>query len=309
MKTTIYKFFVFALTISLLTLSISAQRRGRSRSKPQPRPQPIVFAVLDDGKTIEPIGVIDKGNLEALQTTDDNGKVLLDIHKTYYKPKTAYKLVFGSANKGTVTVVKSDPKSDCAANSATVTTVSPTAKLKGFVMGLATSDTILKTASGVRRLPTAAERREIEDLVRDEFIKQGVKADSVEKMKYYNLTAIDVDNDGRAEMVGSFWTGDSNVERNLLFFIAEKQKNGKYKFGYSDFRKVVPNEVMSGELKDLDDGIYNELLLDSMEYDGDTTAEIFTIVKGFEGNNFNVYSKREGKWTKVFEGSNYHCAY
>ena len=176
-------------------------------------------------------------------------------------------------------------------------------------MGLATNKPVAKTASGVRRLPTAAERREIEDLVRDEFINQGVSENAAGKMKYHNLTAIDVDADGKAEMVGSFWTGDTAVERNLLFFIAEKQKNGKYGFGYSEFRKIVPDEVMSGELKDLDDGTYHELLLDSMEYDGDTTAEIFTLVKGFEGNNFNVYSKREGKWTKVFEGSNYHCAF
>ena len=172
MKTTIYKFFVITLTISLLSVSIFAQRRGRS--KPQPKPKTIVFAVLDDGKSIEPIGVIDKGELGALQLTNENGKVLVDIHKTYYKPKTGYNLVFGSANKGKVTVVKSDPKAECASNLATVNTVSSTAKLKGFVMGLATNTTVAKTASGIRRLPNAAERREIEDLVREEFIQKGV---------------------------------------------------------------------------------------------------------------------------------------
>lgn len=307
MKTTIYKIFVFALTISLLSVSIFAQRRGRSNV--QPKTKTVVFAVLNDGKTIEPIGAIDKGELGALELTDEDGKVLIDIHKTFYKPKTRYNLVFGSANKGSVSVVKSDPKADCAANMATVNTVSSTAKIKGFVMGLATNKTIAKTASGVRRLPTAAERREIEDLVRGEFIKQGVSGNDAGKMKYHNLTAIDVDADGRAEMVGSFWTGDSAIERNLLFFIAEKQKNGKYAFGYSEFRKIIPNEVMSGELKDLDDGIYHELLLDSLEYNGDKTAEIFTLVRGFEGNTFKVYSKRDGKWTQVFERSNYHCAY
>lgn len=307
MKTKFYKFFVFTLTISLLTTAIFAQRR--SRRKPPPKPKPIVFAVLNDGKSIEPIGVIDKGELVALQPADENGKILVDIHKTYYKPKTRYNLVFGSANKGIVNVVSSDPKSECAGNIATVTTISAKAKIKGLVMGLATNSSIAKTASGVRRLPTAAERREIENLVREEFIKQGVSASAVEKMKYHNLTAIDVDNDGKAELVGSFWAENSVNERNLLFFIADQARNGKYNFGYSNYEKFTPENVMSGEIKALDDGIYNELLLDSMEYDGDTTAEIFTLTQGFEGNNFNVYSKREGKWTKVFEGSNYHCAY
>jgi hypothetical protein len=65
---------------------------------------------------------------------------------------------------------------------------------------------------------------------------------------------------------------------------------------------------MSGDLKDLDK-LGGELLLDALEYNGDSTAEIFTINKAFEGNNFQVYSRQNGKWIKVFEGYNYHCAY
>jgi GH24 family phage-related lysozyme (muramidase) len=46
-----------------------------------------------------------------------------------------------------------------------------------------------------------------------------------------------------------------------------------------------------------------------MDYNGDTTDEIFTVVKAFEGYNYNVYSRQDGKWTRIFEGYNYHCAY
>jgi hypothetical protein len=175
-------------------------------------------------------------------------------------------------------------------------------------MALATSEAPQKTASGVRRLPTPTERAEIETLVRAELVKQGVSANAAKNLKYYNLTALDVDADGAAEMVGSFWTETSAKERNLLFFIAEKDDGGKYKFGYSDYKKVTSDDVMSGDLKDLDE-LGGELLLDALEYTGDSTAEIFTINKAFEGNNFQVYSRRGAKWTKVFEGYNYHCAY
>jgi hypothetical protein len=72
---------------------------------------------------------------------------------------------------------------------------------------------------------------------------------------------------------------------------------------------VTPEEVMSGELKDLDEGIGHELLLDALEYSGDNSAEIFTLRKAFEGYNYQVYSRSGGKWTKVYEGYNYHCAY
>jgi hypothetical protein len=130
----------------------------------------------------------------------------------------------------------------------------------------------------------------------------------LKNLKYYNLTALDTDSDGTAEMVGSFWVESSAKERNLLFFIAERDAGGKYKFGYSEYNKVTPDDVMSGELKALDE-LGGELLLDAFEYNGDKSAEIFTIRRAFEGNNFHVYSRQNGEWKRVFEGYNYHCAF
>ena len=292
----------------LLLLSISVVfAQKRTKQKPATKPKPIVFAVLNDGQTLEPIGEIDNGKLVGTANGGDESKLLAAFTNKYYKPKTVYNLIFGGAANGTVTVKSYDAKSDCGKNLAQISTQSAKAKLKGFVMGLATGEKTAKTALGTRRLPTAAERSEIESLVRAEFSKQGVSANAVKNLKYYNLTALDVDNDGTTEMVGSFWVESSAKERNLLFFIAGKDGD-KYKLGYSDYKKVTPDDVMSGELKDLDE-LGGELLLDVLEYNGDATAEIFTLNKSFDGNNFQVYSRQNGKWTKVFEGYNYHCAY
>ena len=293
----------------LLTNSIIfSQKRGKA--KPAVKPKAIIFAVIDDGERMEPIAEIGKGKLVQAMGGDGDEKSLLNFSKNYYKPKSTYNLVFGGAKNGTVTVVSSNPKSDCGKNAASITTQSAKAKLKGLVMGLATNDMPQKTASGLRRLPTPAERSEIESLVRAEFVKQGISANAVKNLKYHNLTALDVDNDGIAEMVGSFWAENSADERNLLFFLAEKSKGGKYSFGYSEYQKITPDQVMSGELKDLDtEAMINELLLDALDYNGDKTAEVFTVVKAFEGYNYNVYSRQNGKWTKVFESSNYHCAF
>ncbi len=298
------KITVSVLFLMALVSLIAAQRK---RPPAKPKPKPIIFAVLNDGQTLEPIATIDKGKLVAL--VGGEPKPLKSFVNTYYKPQTTYNLIFGGAMNGKVTIKSSSPNSDCGKSLATVTTQSAKAKLKGMVMGLATNETTLKSAKGVRRLPTAAERREIESLVRAEFAKQNVSANSLKKLQYYNLTALDADDDGEAEMVGSFWVESSAKERNLLFFIADKDIGGKYKFGFSEYNKVTPEEVMSGDLKDLDTGIGSELLLDALEYNGDTTAEIFTINKAFEGNNFHVYSRQDGKWTRVFENYNYHCAY
>lgn len=292
----------------LLIISIGFGQK-RAKTKLPSKPKPIVFAVLNDGQTLEPIGEINKGELTDVSASSGDVKVAAAFANSYYKPNATYDLIFGGQVNGKVTVKNADPKSECGKNLATVTTQSVKAKLKGMVMGLATNDIADKTAKGVRRMPTPAERSEIEALVRAEFAKQSVSSAAIKTLKYHNLTALDVDNDGKAEIVGSFWVDSSPKERNLLFFIADKGSDGSYSFGYSDYKKVTPEEIMSGEMKDLDSGIGNELLIDAMEYNGDSTAEIFTITQSFEGNNFQVYSRQNGKWKKVYEGYNYHCAF
>lgn len=297
------KISIFAVLILLTVSAAFSQKRGKTAAKPKP----VVFAVLDDGKTLEPIGEIDKGELIAIPGEGDD-KSLMNFVRTYYQPKTNYSLIFGGKLNGLVSVVSSNPKSDCGKNLATVATKSSRTNLKGLVMGLATNARTQAVSNGVRRFPTYTERAEAEALVRAEFAKQGVSEEAIKNLHYYNLTALDFNNDGKAEMVGTFWTESSPKERNLLFFIAEQASNGKYEFGYSDYQKITPDDLMSGELKDLDE-LGGELLLDILEYNGDNTAEVFTINRAFEGNNFYVYSKIDGKWKRVYEGYNYHCAY
>lgn len=296
------------LVLSLSIIAAVAQKK--TKKTVSAKPKPIVFAVLNDGQTLEPIGEIDKGELVETTNGGSEPKELKQFVGNYYKPNTKYNLIFGSKSNGTITVKSSSPESDCAKNQATVTTQTTRTKLKGFVMALATNAPAEKSASGVRRLPTTAERAELESLVRAEFIKQSVSSKAAKKLDFYNLTALDVNNDGKAEIVGSSWVDTSAKEKNLLFFIAEMDAGGKYNFGYSNYSKVTPDDLMGGaDMKVLDEGIGIELLLDSIEYNGDASAEIFTVTQSFEGNNFSVYSKIDGKWAQVFKGYNYHCAF
>lgn len=273
------------------------------------KPKTIIFGVLNDGSTLEPIAFVEKGKLTPTVNGSDESTIITAFNKTYYKPKTTYSLIFGGIKTGSVTVKSSDPKSECSANMANVTYQSTKARLKGFVMALATNASTKNTATGVRRLPTAAERVQIETLVRAEFTKQKVAASAQKNLRYHNLTALDANSDGSAEFVGSYWVVTSKTERALLFFIADKNKSGKYALDFSEFKAVKESEVMSGEIKHVDEGIYNELLLDVFDYDADGTGEIFTYIQSFEGSGFNVYRRENSKWTKSFEGSNYHCGY
>jgi hypothetical protein len=299
--------FAVCLIILISISAVAAQKRKPVNSKTKSKP--VIFAVLNDGQTLEPIAYVDKGELSAAASGDNEAKVLADFTKTYYKPQTIYRMIFGGADAGTVTVKSSNQKAECAPHTAQSTAQSGKAKLRGFVMALATDAPVNKKASGLRRLPTANERSEIESLVRAEFTREKVPANAIKNLRSHNLTALDVDDDGKAELIGTYWAETSATTRALLFFIADKNAAGKYAFGHSEFKAVKQDDVMSGDIKALDNGIYHELLLDVFDYDGDGTGEVFTYVQAFEGVGFNAYRRAGGKWTRTFEGTNYHCGF
>lgn len=302
------KILVLSLFVLISTSAAIAQKK-RPPVNAKTKSKPVIFAVLNDGKMLEPIAYVDKGVLVAAASGDSDAKDLSSFAKSYYAPKATYRMIFGGADAGTVSVKSFDIKAECAKHTAQITWQSPKAKLRGMVMALATNAPTGKKASGLRRLPTAVERAEIESLVRAEFTKGGVTANALKNLRSHNLTALDVDNDNQIELIGTYWVETSSTTRALLFFIADKNANGKYAFGHSEFETVKQDDVMSGDIQALDNGVYHELLLDIYDYDGDGTSEIFTYVQSFEGAGFNAYQRENGKWTRAFEGSNYHCAF
>jgi hypothetical protein len=287
------------LALSSMVAPVFAQR-GR---------KPVIFAILDDGKTFEPIAFIEKGKLTSAIDGGSEQKEIELFFKAYYKPQSQYRLIFGGANAGTATVKSSNKDSECSKHTAEGTVSSTRTKLSGFVMALATDAVTKKAASGLRRKPTPSERTEIESMVRAEFAKNQVSAAARKILHSQNLTALDVDNNKDVEFVGSYWVETGKTERALLFFIAEKGANGKYEFGFSNFGTVKQEEVMSGDIKNVDEGFYHEVLLEVFDYDNDGVSEIFTYTPSFEGAGFNAYKREKGKWGLAFEASNYHCAY
>lgn len=294
------------LLAAALCAAFTAQAQRTKPKKPAATPNPIIFAVLSDGTTLEPIAVVDKGKL--LQTVNGGGeaKEITAFTQTYYKPGTRYKLIFGSAVSGSVEVKKADPRAECFKNMAVAQTRVDKTPLKGLVMGLATNAPLKSTTPAYRRRPTPAEREEVEKLVLTEFAKQKV---TPKTLRYHNLTALDLDRDGNAELVGSYWAEAGSTKRALLFFIADKDAGEKYSLGHHEFHLVDQEEVMSGDIKSVDDGVSHELLLDAFDYDGDGTSEVFTYTQTFEGAWFNVYQLENGKWVNIFEAYNYHCAF
>ncbi|MDI1240373.1 MAG: hypothetical protein PSX80_00455 [bacterium] len=296
------KSLLFLILILGLVTAADAQRRPAAAPV-----KTVIFAVLNDGKAIEPIGYIGaKGSMTPAIDGASEAPLLTAFHRTYFAKGKMFPLIFGGKVAGNVTVASSDPRGECVNYLANVATKTTRSALKGNIMALATNAKIAKPGSGIRRLPTPAERAEIETLVRETLIKNAISSDIA---KYHNLTALDVNNDGQADMVGSFWVEPSATEREVLFFIAELGADKKYRFGYSESRRIKQAETLSEDIKDVDTGVYHERLLDIFDVDGDGDSEIFSYVMSFEGAGFNVYKRQGEIWAKHFEASNYHCGY
>lgn len=294
-------FAILALTIGVSIVCAQA-RKGIERT--------VVFAVLENGGSVEPIGYVDRyGKITGAIDGASKPLVLKAFHKTYFAKGKTYSLLFGGKTSGTVAVVSSNPKAECGSFEAKVRTKTTRTPLMGNVMALATNSKLAKPGSGIRRLPTAAERSETEALVRSEFVKNGIAEAVTTNLRSLNLTALDVDSDANAELVGTYWVETSPKERGLLFFIAQRGADGKYAFGFSEFNKVGEADTMSEDIKDVDSGVYHERLLDVLDVDDDGVGEVFSYVMSFEGAGFNVYKRNRTGWSKHFEGSNYHCGY
>jgi len=294
------------LSIALFALVSGAVAQT---AKPANAKSPI-FAVLGDGTSIEPIGYVDgRGRItHAIDGGSERG-VLNAFHRTYFVKGKTYPLLFGGRPAGTVTLVSSDPAAECINFLGKVTTKTTRTPLKGNVMALATSAKMAKPGSGVRRLPTPAERADVEALVRAEYAKNAVPESATANLRSHNLTALDVDTDANAELVGTYWVDLSPTDRGLLFFIAQRGADGKYAFGHVEYNKVAQAETMSEDIKDVDSGVYHERLLDIFDVDGDGVSEIFTYIMSFESAGFNVYKRKTNGWVLHYEGSNYHCGY
>jgi hypothetical protein len=268
--------------------------------------KPVIFAVIDDGKIIEPIAVQSEGKWTPAIGGEQGSLELNEFALNYYTPKTSYHLITGGKINGKAIVVSNDPAAECSGAMATVTTSSAKVKLHRFEMALATNIRSSKPASGLRRSATTAEKTAIDKLAMATFRQHKAV---IKGLKAVKLTVLDTDNDKLHEIVGTYTVSPSSKERGMLFFIAAKNKAGLYEIQYSEYSAVKETEVMSGDITHVDEGIYQEMLLDVLDTDNSGAAKIFTMKLSFEGVGYNAYQRNGNQWERVLEISNYHCGY
>lgn len=303
-----------ALLALTLLAALCAPPAARAQ-KAEPRPSAIVFAVATGGgeMTIDPIlGLGPRGRVVPAGNADEDE--LKRFVADYFKPGRKYRLINGGGDAGTIIVKESKIGSDCFRTGASVEP-QMAGRLGGNVMGLATDSQTLGQRPPVRRAPTDEERAGVEKLARTLLAQKRLSPAQLRNLKTINLTALDLNNDGTAELVGTFKVARGKGAADLLFLLAESQgeaaAGANYRAGLSNHVALKVADLPGPEVFETagPGGFLSEILIDHLDIDGDGTGELFTYGQSLEGAQYKVYKKTRGRWLKLQEFYVYRCAY
>jgi hypothetical protein len=309
---------VLLLTLSLVSLFAlpgSAKRGAEGTRGAQQKA--VVFAVYGAGSAgasarMEPILIVEGGRFKEPVSGASEGNELTRFANDYYRKGQKYRVLFGGAEAGAATVLKSTRDEECFRTGSEIT-LRADARLNRNVMALATDSAGLGLAAAERsrRTPTASERTQVLELARSTYRQKGVAASLLPSIQVINLTAIDLDRDGKAELAGSFVVSKRTrkQERYVLFLLALPEGAG-YKAAFSNYEKYGEEAIMSGaSIGAINEGLYVERLVDHLDFDGDRTSELITISTGLEGVSYYIYKRQNGAWRRIYEFGNYRCAF
>lgn len=305
-----------ALVAALLLLAQPAPRAAAPQQRrPAARTQSAVFIVTKDDAAqeaqVEPVAVVNsRGALAEPESGAAGDGALSAFLARHYRAGAKYQLIFGGAEAGTLTIRAATP-GECSPNAAAAQVGPTSAKLGGNVMALATDGAHAPRAQSSRRMPTAEERAAALGLVKSFLVGKRVSASAVERgAKTLNLTATDLDGDGREELVGSYVVKIGPRVRDTLFLVAAPQARG-FRQVLTRYARVNAREMMDPSLIDSlgEGGLGTELYVEQLDADGDGVGEVFTVSRSFEGATYRAYSRRRGVWRAAYENYSYRCAY
>jgi hypothetical protein len=276
---------------SLPSIAIGVQRQAAGRAEGI-----LVCAVSGEGDaemTLDPIVIVRNGRLEA-PYAEYNDTAQSRFAGSYFKSGRKYRLLFGGGEAGTATISKWDKGcNNIHANAAVESSV----RIRGQVRALAVSGGSVGRKTSARRAPTDDERAAVMELVKKIYTSKATSAGLLRTLQTTNLTATDLDSDGKFEMIGSFVIATKDNRRRDLFLIA-KLDGSSYKAELANFQEYkLPPEGFDSEIK----------FVDQLDVNGDGLGEVLATQTGFDAYAYIIYQKRNGRWLKVYTAMGDAC--
>ncbi len=308
---------------SKTTQNKTTQNKTAQTAKPKQTPKPgqdtrpqesgvILFAVSKNGaeSMFDPIAIIAGRGLNKPPTGEEEPAALARFAGRYYRAGQKYSVLFGGGKSGSA-IVKEwlGKENECNRSMAGVELTTP-ARIDGKVMGLATNSNSLGRRESSRRQPTAEERESVLKIAQRIYRQKAVPASLFPNMRTINLTAVDLDENGKWEMIGSYLIKKRGTKvAHLLFLIAEPQGAG-YTASLARYDRINEADLPAGaSLDDLEDYVLAEILVDHLDIDKDGRSEVIAMDRSFEGVTYRVYKKQRNLWVKNYELYSYKCAY
>lgn len=248
---------------------------GESEQGPSSDYQMDALAVIDKGRYVDPVG-------------DGTNGAMKPFAERYFKAGSKYRVVFGGGEIGTATVRSS--QEGCNTIHSTVGFEGAN-KIRGQIKGLATNSDALGNQPSSRRALTAAERNSVMTLARNIYRQHKTSNAQLRTLKANNLTATDLDGDGKFEVVGNFQIayGPNSPYRRDLFLIATPGGTG-YRAELAEFQSYRMTDGFGRGIA----------FVDQLDMDGDGISEVVTINEGYDGYGYSIYQRKGGVWRSIY---------
>lgn len=296
-----------------MLLVIPVTLAGQTAAKKTKGETAALFAVTktQQGASLDPIVIINQGRLTQPPSGEQDTLTLRRFANSYYQPGRRYRFLFGGGEAGTITVKKWMGRDRECARTLASAEIKSSARLRERVMGLATSSNTIGRKRSSRRHPTPAERKAITELARIVYKQKGVPAALLSAIKAINITSVDLNSDGRDEIIATFLIKrlTANKAAYMLLLFAEP-KGKSFTLSFSRYGQVSEKDLPAGaSIDQIGRDVLAHILVDHIDLDRDRTSEVIIADTSFEGITYRIYKKQRGEWRNVYEFYNYRCAF
>ena len=210
--------------LALVALITSAPKAANSAGAAQRNNPTVIFAVNGepDDYHMDAVAFFN-GRQFTAPFSDEQKNAQKNFGDKYFAANRKYRLIFGGGEAGTVTLKKWSEGCNSIHSEVSLAT---SARLGGQVRALATNNESIGKRASSRRAPTEVERADVLKLVKTIYRQRRTPTNLIGSIKVTNLTASDLDGDGRYEMIGSFTLAAKNKFERDLFLIAKSSGAG-----------------------------------------------------------------------------------